>query len=59
MNESTPGRLPEGDTDRKHGEHMLAIFEEDAKRRQDADPLLESIRQAFEAKASEAEADKQ
>jgi hypothetical protein len=35
------------------------MFEEEAKHRQGADPLLEALNQAHWAKASEAEADKQ
>jgi len=63
MNDDRPERLPyqmpEDDTDRSHGQHILAIVEEDAKRRQGADPLLEALRKAHRAKASEAEADQQ
>jgi hypothetical protein len=55
MNESVPDRpsdqLTEADTDRKHGEHILGIFAEDAKRRQGADPLLEALIRAHRAKA--------
>jgi hypothetical protein len=49
-------QLLEDDTDRKHGEHILAAVDA-AKTRQEGgeDPLLEALRQAHQAKAEEAD----
>jgi hypothetical protein len=38
------------DTDRKHGEHILAAVEASDKARQGPDPLLEVLRQAHRAR---------
>jgi hypothetical protein len=54
-----PTREEREDLKRKQGEAILGMFEEEAKHRQGADPLLEALNQAHWAKASEAEADKQ
>jgi hypothetical protein len=64
MSEGAPDRrpsdqLPERDADRNHGQFLLGVMDAEERRKRDADPLLESMRQAFEAKASEAEADQQ
>jgi hypothetical protein len=46
-------REEQEDIKRKQGEAILGMFEEEAKHRQGADPVLEALNQAHRAKAEE------
>jgi hypothetical protein len=49
--------VQQGDTERKHGEFILAAMDDARERRESGqDPLLEALSRAHQAKASEAEA---
>ena len=50
-------REEQEDLERKHGEQILDML--DARNSQGAEPFLEALNQAHQAKASEAETDKQ
>jgi hypothetical protein len=51
--------LVEGDTDRAHGEAILDAVAAKGQQDNAEDPILEILRQAHQAKASEAGADKE
>jgi hypothetical protein len=46
-------REEQEELDRQHGQHLLDIAADEDRRKRAGNPLLESIRQAFEAKAQE------
>ena len=57
MSEHDADRLlyeaPQEDTDRKHGEHILAAVEASARAAEEPHPLVEAITRAYQARADQ------